>query len=77
MDSLELILSRFRQNILKIYFEPSIEGFESMKRVSLEYMKSVRIGKPDESLRRVYELYCDMLDLEADDNFLENRYPGY
>ena len=77
-SSLDIVLSRFREAILELGFEVSESGFNQMKKSALEYCSAVRHGKdPDKKSKRAYTIYCSMIKLETDTDFLENRYTEY
>lgn len=77
-SSLDIIISRFRKDMQELGFEAAEFRFNQMKKYALDYCRQIRTGKnPDERSRMIYALYHQMILLEEDIDFLENRYPDY
>lgn len=77
-SSLDILLLRFKEAILDLGFEVSEDGFNQMKESALDYCRLIRQGEnPDKRCKRTYALYCSMIKLEGETDFLEGRYSEY
>ena len=87
--SLDIVISYFRWDIIELGFEPTEDGFNKIHKQLLDYHrigfryennKLITPARVDQTspealrYRDIYYLYCKIIKLEADTDFLEDKY---